>query len=545
MKIALILSGILATLAMVAPSLVALGFVFFIIPGLVLLAAPTVFAYLAVTMAIRWSLPYESNVLKTAIGFVGALVAGSVVMVSWNFTEVAKYESCLLPDVAAIKPIKLSGNVLIQRKNAIVGPESEFCDYLCTAILDLPDVKSVTVDYKRNTAAFKLVSAKQCSGPGLLPFEPGNILDNDPAAKTLPELIGSEQKKAAKNSIEAGWALRLAKDERLIAQPSVSADQADWIVRIVDQKKRGKVKIRRVEIVDSNDTVQLRKSHVSYNVPARLFFFGFDANSITEMDSSGRFQVGKYNLRTDNNIPQLELEPTLLSAIKIPLPNFNPHNMRDLQGEIQRTLDDPDATIVELELVRRWMATFFCDVAEEDFPLVAKVVADERIKDITESMKLICHKHETPAIFWSAFAKRILMKHSTVEDRFWYARKLASMPPGTFAKPQEVHWEIWNDKYLVRQAAPFIECLADLGPEAGTSALLEAMENALELGHWSKRCKSIDAIRAGFERLGPGAAEAAPRIKQLMGYQRSPIMNSYNDRKAWEAVLARMEAVTN
>ena len=165
MKIALVLTGVLATVGMVAPMLIPLGFLFFIIPGLILLCAPTVFTYLAATMAIRWSLPYESNLLKTAIGFVGAIVAGCAVMVPWNYVEVAKYESKLLPDIAADQPIALSGDVLIERKNQIVGHESEWCDYLCASILEIPEVTTVTANYERNTATFKLVSAgtKSCS----------------------------------------------------------------------------------------------------------------------------------------------------------------------------------------------------------------------------------------------------------------------------------------------------------------------------------------------------------------------------------------------
>ncbi|WP_145078280.1 hypothetical protein [Aureliella helgolandensis] len=53
MKYALIITGVLAGLAITAPQLVVLEYFLLIVPGLVLTVAPTMFAYLILTAVVR------------------------------------------------------------------------------------------------------------------------------------------------------------------------------------------------------------------------------------------------------------------------------------------------------------------------------------------------------------------------------------------------------------------------------------------------------------------------------------------------------------
>ena len=61
LKFALWLSGILGAIALAMPALVEIGLWLLILPGLILMLAPTVFLYLATFTVIRMILPLPSQ----------------------------------------------------------------------------------------------------------------------------------------------------------------------------------------------------------------------------------------------------------------------------------------------------------------------------------------------------------------------------------------------------------------------------------------------------------------------------------------------------
>src|SRR4051794_35566935 len=91
-KTALIVSGVLALIALAAPSLVILGFFLFIVPGLILALAPTVFVYLLLIAVIRALAPIPpgvpgwiaSVILAAAIGWAATLPMRQVQTLRWQ-----------------------------------------------------------------------------------------------------------------------------------------------------------------------------------------------------------------------------------------------------------------------------------------------------------------------------------------------------------------------------------------------------------------------------------------------------------------------------
>jgi hypothetical protein len=69
MKYALVITGVLAALALAAPELVVWGYLLLILPGLALTVAPTVFVYLSVTAVVRRLLPISSTLAANAVAF--------------------------------------------------------------------------------------------------------------------------------------------------------------------------------------------------------------------------------------------------------------------------------------------------------------------------------------------------------------------------------------------------------------------------------------------------------------------------------------------
>jgi hypothetical protein len=69
---------------------------------------------------------------------------------------------------------------------------------------------------------------------------------------------------------------------------------------------------------------------------------------------------------------------------------------------------------------------------------------------------------------------------------------------------------------------------------------LEAFEEAIQINPWRDRRPVAEGIRAGFLRLGPDAAAAAPRVKAVFLRRPSPITNNADDADEWRFALVRM-----
>lgn len=540
MKYALVITGVPAGLAMMAPMLVVLGYLALIIPGLILTAAPTVFVYLAATATIRRFLPISSPKTATAVALCAALLLGWAVMQPYRASAIAAYEATLSPDVIPQEALALHGHVRLERPDHRRDAE---CDYLCLALLDAPDVRSVTIatagrGYKadRKTLAAYALESTQASDPvGRFPHEPGQVVREHPA---LAEMRSGRPFREATKAVEAEWAVRLSGNERLRVSKPVTAEAADWVISLDNQTKGRNSKVRRVTVRDAAGTVHFRKSYVKQAVPAKMFYYGFDVSMGAGTISSASFHVGRQILSTGEL--SLRLEPELLTAVKLPLPDCDPKAIARLRVRAEQALNAPNATPAQLELARRYLGLFFFDATDEDHALIAQIVADGRVRDIDDQLTNVFSKNKTPLAMRDAFAERIVMDLTSEKLRLWLAERLAELPTGAFAKPAPAHLAIWNTPTLQQQAGPFIARVADLGADRALPILNASLDTVLELEHWNERHQLVDGIREGFVRLGPNAIAAAPRLKRLFLLRPSPLMTSSGGADDWRFALAWM-----
>ncbi|NND97613.1 MAG: hypothetical protein HKN47_09830 [Pirellulaceae bacterium] len=540
MKYALIIVGILAAVALTAPTLVVAGYFLLIVPGLVLTVAPTVFVYLAATAVIRRLLPIATSIAGTVVAFGVAILLGWAVMQPFRAAAFTAYNADSLPDVIDEHAIELDGHVRLEMPNRRGAPE---CDYLCLAVLDSDHVQSVTSvtagrtkqDDGGQTAAYALVSAKANAPTGLFPNEPGRIV------RAYPPLLQSHRGRGlieAAKAVEANWAMRLAGRERLIKVAPVGSDAADWVLRIESQSNHQTSTLRRITIRDRSGTVRFRKSYRKQAVPAHLFYFGFRTHCGGGTISGASFHVGRQLLESGQR--SLKPERTLLTAIDLEAPGCDAETLALLRDQAIQALDDPAATAARLDLARRFLGLFFFDATESDHALIVRIVADDRVKEIDDQIKNVFSKHKTPQAMQEAYAKRIVMDHTSASLRHWLAERLSNLPPGTFAEPTAEHIRIWNTPEIYRQAAPFIATLADLGPERAIPALEAALDSALELPNWRERRPLVDSICEALIRLGPRASSVVPRIRELFLRRPSPILANSKDADQWRFTLARM-----
>ena len=539
-NIVLILTGVTAAVSLCCPMLVVFGFLALIVPGLVLLTAPTVFVYLATTLGIQRMLPTKIGWAAFPIAIFLTLGLGWLVMQPIRSSAIAEFHAEVLPDVLPGEPIILSGNVYVENDDLYRSPE---CDYLCTTLLDLPGVKSVTVESTGPTgrkrdpsvAAFALVRTGADAEPGLFPSSPGRLIRKHPGL--MRQVKGNELLKVAK-SLEADWALRLAGVERIVAVEPTPADEADWIVRLVSTHSKECPRIERVEIARNGNDVRFRRSEVRHFVPGNFFYFGFDVQSGDGTISNASFGTGGSDWKSSDQ--RINLEPTLLEAIEVPLLAELDDTRERLRLEVQRAIDDPDASPASLELARRWLSLFFFDAGPRDHQLIARVVGDQRVKDIAGPIENVFSKGKTPIELRTAYARRIAFDDATEKERSLLAKDLSLMPPGTFAKPDPAHLAIWTRPELYEQAGLFLSRLGDLDAGRAMPILGDALDHVSTKETWSQRRAMVEGIRDAYASLGPAAKQDAAKISTLILQRPSPITSGFNDVQAWRLTLARM-----
>lgn len=539
-NIVLILTGVTAAMALCCPMLVVLGFVALIIPGLVLLTAPTAFVYLATTLGIQRMLPAKTGWAAFPIAIVLALGLGWLVMQPIRWSAISMYHADVLPDILPGEPIVLTGNVYVENDDLYRSPE---CDYLCTTLLDLPGVESVTVKStgpmgrkcNPSVAAFALVRTGADAEPGVFPSNPGQLIRKHPR---LVRQVKRNELHQVEKSLEADWTLRLAGVERIVEVEPTPADKADWIVRLVSTHAKESPRIERVEIARTGNDVQFRRSEVRHFVPGNLFYFGFDFQWGAGSISNASFGIGGSDWKSSDQ--RIELEPTLLEAIEFPLLAELDNTRERLRLEVQHAIDDPDASPAKLELARRWLSLFFFDADPDDVPLIARVVGDQRVKDIAGPIENVFSKDKTPIELRTAYARRIGFNDATEKERSQLAKALSLMPPGTFAKPDPAHLVIWTTPELYEQAGQFLSRVGDLDAGRAMPILHDALDHVSTKKTWNERRDMVEGIRDAYASLGPAAKQDAAKISTLVLQQPSPITSGFNDVQAWRLTLARM-----
>lgn len=536
----LVFTGITAAVCICCPMLVVFGFVALIVPGLLLLSTPTLFVYLAATMGFQLVFPKKYGWFSFPIAILLTFGLSWLIMQPLRSSAISEFQAVNLPDILPDKPVTLNGNVYVENGELYRSPE---CDYLCAMLLDLPGVKSVTIENTNSNigsshhsvAAFALVRPGADAELGVFPLEPGRLIREHPGLlRTIKGIDAIEAEKA----LEADWAIRLAGAERIAVVEPTPVEKADWVVRLVSNDSKEHPQIERVEIVRAGSDVQYRKSHVRHFVPTRFLCFGFYVTFGAGTVTNASFGLGGSNWTSPGE--QLVLAPTLLEAIDMPrLADLGTTRER-LRREVQLALDDPNASPAKLELARRWLAFFFFNADKNDCALIARIVGDRRIKDIAIPMRNLFHKGKAPDELNIAYAQRITFDDSTHAERAECAAALASMSPGIFANPDPAHLEIWTRPELYEQAGPFLSRLADLGAERALPMLNDALDHVTSKKYWTEQRVMVEGIREAYTSLGPAAKQDATRIRSLIFQRERPIAHSYDDVQAWRLTLAKM-----
>lgn len=544
LKSLVLITGIISAVVWMVPSLVTIGLFLLVIPGLILMIMPTLFVYLLAALVIRAVLPLQGWP-ATATALVIAVVLGLILPQPLRLIHKAQYDSAMQPEIVPGEPVRLAGEVLvITRKPSHYGALGDpGCEALCAALLTSPGVTGVTI---RNEAAdagdprqnhFRLDPGK-AGGGGEGPNKPEDIIGHlpelrEPHKTGEPLTARSDRQQALQQAVKSDWTIRLATSAGL--SESKTAPAPDFTITITaNNRARWKPNVDRLEVARTGQAPLLRRSLVRQRQLAAPVQFGFEGAI-----ENARFGIGYSMLASAPVYPDFDplLELLRHTSLAQAIPDVAQSGA--LRVAMLAALADPAASQAQLNLAKGWMDSLAYKPAPEDLALVNRIIADQRITGIRAQVNRFYQKSIPPELRGPLVA-RILNPASDPEELGAYARLLSKLPDGTYAQPTADEARILADPALRRQAAPFIERLADQG-QPGLVQLMQILEAEIASDtQWAIQRPVIRAVRRGLARLGPAAASALPRIEELFARPRNPLANLSQEADEWRFTMARM-----
>ncbi len=548
LKLALWISGILGGIALAAPGLVAAG-LFLIVPGVILMLAPTVFVYLATFAVIRLLLPMSPGLGANITAAALTAILGWAVVQPAAFMGKAAFARVDVPDVIPDAPIVLRGNIHLETSDVSLTrtkPPTIECAALCAALLDTRGVESVTIISTKPDVAvapitFRLVPKAMATQPTLSPVKPEEILALLPKATApVSAAVFRKQHEALEQWVPAAaaaWAVRLATRESLIADAAAPA--ADMTIRISkDRTSRSEPTVSRVEILDQGMHPLFRRSVVAMRVLAAPLHFNGEGGL-----ENFRMTLGHRTLRRGETYPEMMAATELFLHSSLAAPATDPSQRDDMLRLLDTALADPQraATDPAFGLSSIWFAstTWRDTLPPQEVALLARAIADPRVP-ITRSLYDGYQKYVAPELR-SAIGARIVHPETPEQARTQLATLLSNMPARTFVTLSADERTMLGKGALRRQSYPMVTRLADRG-EAAVPDLLQILESDAAIQPWANRKSVLRALCEAFTILGPRAGSALPVVQRLVLQPQSPILNSSRDRDDWYLALVLMGA---
>ena len=545
LKRLIIISGVLAAVALAFPGLVTLGLFALILPGLVLAVAPTVFLYLAASGGFRSVLPFGTGtgIVRIAIALAASVALGWLVVQPFRFFEIRKFQAAIEPEVVQSEPVPIAGLIRIERRGpGLAGRQTHLpCDELCAALLTTPDVRGVTLVAGKDlevATRWRLVPRGSVPDNGLAPKKPEDIFNHYPSDPGSPADPRKQQaqRDPERAALAANWTLRLATRETLVAENlepgSVAA--ADFKLTFIDEQSADRPGVRRVELRDRAGKLLLRRSLVTHRAIRAPLFIDFAGSP-----ENARFAIGREHLSTGGASEEFRPVSEVLRHCAILRPTPSAAAPAELRARLVAALDTPEGNPPDLALAGPWMDTLgYRITSAEDADLFRRIIADLRIRDVGKAMRNI-HSKRAPAEYRPLLVARILAPETSPGDRHIFAFLLAKMPAGTFAGMTGAEHHVVDDPALRHDAAPFVERLADAG-RPGLESLLAVLRAAVAERDWRRQRPVVRGVRRGLARLGPDAAEGLPLVRELFERRSSPIMQLSQEATEWRIAMVRM-----
>jgi hypothetical protein len=544
LRLWLIVWGVLALIALGAPGLVAVA-MFLIVPGLILVAAPTVFLYSAFFAIFRHFFSMRPGLMRDIAAALSSLMLGWVAALPGAAPGRIAFARANLPEIRPAFPVKLAGTIRLELPKFLVDNNSpEICGPVCAELLDTPGIKAVAlVETAHSTDAtptvYRLVPrAREDRSRSAYPVRVEAILDELPSerepitARNMDAHLAA--KKRAQQAVAAAWGLRLATDQKLLAEKiQIEADQT---IRVTEDRGTKGVSISRIEILDQRGKVLLRRSIVSGRALAAPLRF----------DGIGGIEGFHIELAHDrlanapSNAPLEPIKELFLHSSLAP-PKIDPDRvnavldrLRIATGNPALSRDDPDFALVPL-----WLPTidWAHPIPSNELDVLARLISDERIP--VPTYLYYGYESKVAPELRGALGSRILHQSTPPQIRTQLARLLSRMPSGTFSTLSAKEEAFLFSPDLRLDTYPMIVRLADQG-EAAVPRLFSILETDKTVEPNVRRERVMHAAALAFAALGPSAHAALPKLDAIISADVSGQFTGSGERELWNLALARM-----
>lgn len=578
LKLYLIATGIIALIAMAAPSLVILGFYLLIIPGLILSFAPTAFFWGCIFALIWWLLGQAmGDGLAAALAFPATAALLWLVPTPWQAEGRAVLARSILEDVTPAERFAPTGHIRVEsgwprwdnnNRERPGGIRAYSCDNLCLALLFEPGVESVTVGSaasltfdqirdgvvvpNRSDRTFRLVPKAQCPASPIIP-------DLDGRSGLLGDSI------EANEAINAEWALKLANDVCLVGEPArVGYDMlfrsGEWRDTARGAPVRSRWSLGGANAhadyteVRTASAVIARNWNVRVTSLARPFSIAFQGST-----SSGSFGWSRSTMSSGRAYSST---PDILELLKahssIRRSADQSALVANLRSNLAAALANP--AIPAGDPVWTGIPALFNALAEGganagDRALVLALVGDLRIRNYDNFYKLQPLFASASAALRAAIVARLLAEPLGGDPRSkTLGTSLAALPPGVFSTLTDAERALLADPDRRRRATGLIRRLADQGADA-VPMLLDMMEfhgrqrlverdrrvrgPESDHGHAAHR-NVFNAARAALCRIGPEASGALPALERM-----AALDYVGHDGRDWDRLLVRLGKPVN
>jgi hypothetical protein len=538
-------SGALALFAIAVPTAVLAGLYLGVIPGIILGVAPTVFLYSATFAVLRKLLPLAPGVMLNVVAAAATLGLGFALATPFANSGRQAFAAADTGDVVPATPVPIAGAVRLERDANVLrgglprGGTWE-CDALCAAFLDMPEVRSVTLagtdaaGAPLKPATFRLVPKAEAPSAGVAPNHPEQIVELLPEQER--ETGNWQAKRAARdakrNALVAKWAMRLATEKTLIAEPAIG--DADLKIAISDARETGPhhISIAKVEIRNNAGQVLMRRQRVTASPVAVPLYVAPQGPMLDK-----GFGIGRSFLHTGPRYFTFKPIEILFSETGLAEPQVAESGVVDMRQRLAAALGRPEPSAY-LDLASAWVATLDwrkLETADIDVLNLAirdpRVTALDRIYDGNE-------KAVSPALRDSLIV-RLLDPATPPRLRSRLNMLVRAMPPGTFAVLTANESALLGNQQLRLVSDALVERLADGGAGA-TPRLVEILQADVRVDAWWKRQWVMAAVCRAFTQLGPDASAALPAVEKLFSPSRSPLTNTWGDSQNWRVAMVRM-----
>jgi hypothetical protein len=575
LKIYLLVTGIPALLALMAPGLVPIG-IFFIVPGLILLLAPTAFLWGCMYAAAFWFVRRFAGIKASVISAfpIVALALWLIPQPSLRSAQTALGRH-QLPDVALKAPIRPAGDIRLDtrrprldRKNRRGdGDRGYGCDNRCLALLFEPGVRSVTVNSSADLTFEQLRDGASVLSSRARTFrlKPRGACGDSVYEPNLSMMLGHFGTNLDdKCATAADWKRRLGTENCIVLGPAMA--RYDLLLRTGEwwPDAGGKPGRPGWSLFSSRTSAEFAEARTgsggpllrvyelqtsALSVPLMIggkggienFRFGWERKLLSERSAAGRKE------------PDRQLDAAL-----------DVRRAPDRQRTLSATRDALSAAVADPSLppgqpvfssVPEYLQLLKgIGAAPEDLDLIERLIRESRLDDLDGAWLLpeILSAGDLGALR-PAIARKLHSLPATVDPSTHHlGNVLKKWPDGAFATLTAEEERLIEDTDRRRRANGLIVRLSDRGAPAAPvlAQIVEDHVRALsgfdrkdpglppiEKRHgYSAHRATIEAAVKGLCRLGPAARAQLGRLLELES--REPVHSGV--RREWDRMMVRL-----